>query len=68
MYLLLVALGLCPPPVVRGVYLLLELNETYNNMMVPTFDKKWNLDPMITTILDPIIQICELAIETQKCI
>ncbi|XP_020581420.1 conserved oligomeric Golgi complex subunit 6 [Phalaenopsis equestris] len=63
----LVAVDLSPPLAVReGVSLLLELIETYNGMMVPASGKRPEFDPVIAALLDPIIQICELAAETQK--
>ncbi|XP_020693435.2 conserved oligomeric Golgi complex subunit 6 [Dendrobium catenatum] len=63
----LVAVDLSPPPAVReGVSLLLELIETYNGMMVSASGMKPDFDPVLAALLDPIIQICELAAETQK--
>lgn len=55
----LVAVDLSPPPPVReGVAVLLELIETYNSMMLPTSGKKPPFDAVISTMLDPIIQVC----------
>lgn len=55
----LVAVDLSPPPAVReGVSLLLELIDTYNSMMVPASGKKTEFDPVITALLDPIVQVC----------
>ncbi|OMO89334.1 Component of oligomeric golgi complex [Corchorus capsularis] len=62
----LVAVDLSPPPAVReGVSVLLEIIETYNSMMVPA-DKKPAFDPVISALLDPIIQMCEQAAEAHK--
>jgi hypothetical protein len=61
----LVAVDLSPPPAVReGISLLLELIDTYNSMMVPAFGKRPNFDPVISALLDPIIQLsflCQLS-------
>lgn len=55
----LVAVDLSPPPAVReGVSVLLEVIENYNSMMVPTSGQKPVFDPVISAILDPIIQVC----------
>lgn len=63
----LVAVDLSPPPAVReAVSLLLELIETYNGMMFPASGKKPDFDPVISALLDPVIQICELASEAHK--
>lgn len=63
----LVAVDLSPPPAVReGISLLLELIDTYNSMMVPASGKRPNFDPVISALLDPIIQVCEQAAEAQK--
>jgi conserved oligomeric Golgi complex subunit 6 len=54
----LVAVDLSPPPAVReGISLLLELIDTYNSMMVPASGKGPNFDPVISALLDPIIQV-----------
>lgn len=54
----LVAVDLSPPPAVReGISLLLELIDTYNSMMVPASGKRPNFDPVISALLDPIIQV-----------
>ena len=54
----LVAVDLSPPPAVReGVSLLLELISTYNSMMISASGKGLNFDPVISAILDPIIQV-----------
>lgn len=61
----LVAVDLSPPPAVReGISLLLELIDTYNSMMVPASGKRPNFDPVISELLDPIIQVsflCQLS-------
>lgn len=54
----LVAVDLSPPPAVReGVSLLLDLIDTDNSMMVPASVKKPDFDPVITALLDPIVQV-----------
>lgn len=59
----LVAVDLSPPPAVReGISLLLELINTYNSMMVPASGKRLNFDPVISAILDPIIQVSFLCL------
>lgn len=63
----LVAVDLSPPPAVReGVSLLLELINIHDSMMVPASGEKPNFDPVISALLDPIIQICEQAMEAHK--
>ncbi|KAL7187876.1 hypothetical protein ACSBR1_037848 [Camellia fascicularis] len=63
----LVAVDLSPPPAVReGVSVLLEIIETHDGMMVPASGKKSDFDPVISALLDPIIQICEQAAEAHK--
>ncbi|XP_045813719.1 conserved oligomeric Golgi complex subunit 6 [Trifolium pratense] len=63
----LVAVDLSPPPAVReGVSVLLEIIENYNGMMVPASGQKPVFDPVISAILDPIIQMCEQAAEAHK--
>lgn len=60
----LVAVDLSPPLAVReGVSVLLELVETHNSMML---QKKPPFDPVISALLDPIIQICEQAADAHK--
>lgn len=55
----LVAVDLSPPPAMReGVSVLLEIIENYNSMMVPASGQKPVFDPVISAILDPIIQAC----------
>lgn len=62
----LVAVDLSPPPAVReGVSVLLEIIETYDSMMIPP-SKKPEFDPVISALLDPIIQMCEQAAEAHK--
>ncbi|KMS97540.1 hypothetical protein BVRB_5g126010 [Beta vulgaris subsp. vulgaris] len=61
-----VAVDLSPPPAVReGVSVLLEIMETYDGMMIP-LSKKPQFDPVISALLDPIIQMCEQAAEAHK--
>ncbi|KAG6780101.1 hypothetical protein POTOM_016513 [Populus tomentosa] len=63
----LVAVDLSPPKAVReGVSVLLEIIETHNSMMVPVTAKKPDFDPVISALLDPIIQMCEQAAEAHK--
>uniref|UniRef100_A0A7N0T243 Conserved oligomeric Golgi complex subunit 6 n=1 Tax=Kalanchoe fedtschenkoi TaxID=63787 RepID=A0A7N0T243_KALFE len=63
----LVAVDLSPPPAVReGVSVLLEIVEIYDSMMVPATGKKPDFDPVISALLDPIIQMCEQAAEAHK--
>ncbi|XP_047325416.1 conserved oligomeric Golgi complex subunit 6-like [Impatiens glandulifera] len=66
-YPALVAVDLSPPMAVReGVSLLLEIIETYDNMMFPASRKKPPFDPVISALLDPIIQMCEQAADAHK--
>lgn len=37
--------------------MLLEIIETYNSMMVPASGKKPAFDPVLSALLDPIIQV-----------
>lgn len=54
----LVAVDLSPPPAVReGVSILLEIIATHNGMMVPASEKKPDFDPVISALLNPIIQV-----------
>uniref|UniRef100_A0A103Y372 Conserved oligomeric Golgi complex subunit 6 n=1 Tax=Cynara cardunculus var. scolymus TaxID=59895 RepID=A0A103Y372_CYNCS len=63
----LVAVDLSPPPAVReGVSVLHELIEIHDSMMVPASGKKPIFDPVISALLDPIIQICEQAMEAHR--
>ncbi|KAI3707764.1 hypothetical protein L2E82_36569 [Cichorium intybus] len=63
----LVAVDLSPPAAVReGVSLLLELIAIHDSMMVPASGIKPIFDPVISALLDPIIQICEQAMEAYK--
>ncbi|XVE99967.1 hypothetical protein REPUB_Repub03eG0245500 [Reevesia pubescens] len=62
----LVAVDLSPPAAVReGVSVLLEIIETYNSMMVPASGKKLAFDPVISALLDPIIQVSCLMLVDQ---
>lgn len=55
----LVAIDLSPPSAVREVVpVLLEIIETYDRMMVPASGKKPAFDPVMSALLDPIIQVC----------
>ncbi|KAM7269052.1 hypothetical protein ACFE04_024549 [Oxalis oulophora] len=63
----LVPVDLSPPSAVReSVSLLLEIIETYNSMMLSALGKKPSFGPVISALLDPIIQICEQAAEAHK--
>nr|ATB19488.1 putative COG7 [Juniperus procera] len=63
----LVAVDLSPPPAVgEGVSLLLELIDTYHSMLVPASGMKLDFEPVISALLDPIIQMCEQAAEAYK--
>lgn len=54
----LVAVDLSPPPAVReGVSALLEMIATHDSMMVSVSGKKPAFDPVISALLDPIIQV-----------
>ncbi|KAL9241180.1 hypothetical protein vseg_015321 [Gypsophila vaccaria] len=62
----LVAVDLSPPAAVReGVSVLLEIVETYDSIMLPP-SKKPEFDPVISALLDPIIQMCGQAAEAHK--
>ncbi|CAO2834078.1 unnamed protein product [Amaranthus hypochondriacus] len=62
----LVAVDLSPPPAVReGVTVLMEILETYDAMMIPP-SKKPEFDPVMSALLDPVIQMCEQAAEAHK--
>ncbi|XP_047972626.1 conserved oligomeric Golgi complex subunit 6 [Salvia hispanica] len=63
----LVSVDLSPPQALReGVSLLLEIIETYDSMMVPMSGKDPAFEPVISALLDPIIQMCEQAAEAHK--
>ncbi|KAK9144192.1 hypothetical protein Sjap_004095 [Stephania japonica] len=63
----LVAVDLSPPPAVReGVSVLLEVIDTYNSIMVPASATKPDFDPVISALLDPIVQMCEKAAEAHR--
>lgn len=58
-----VAVDLSPPPAVaEGISALLELLNTYNGMMVPAGGKKPDFQPVMSAMLDPIIQVFLLCI------
>ncbi|MCO5598412.1 hypothetical protein L7F22_052507 [Adiantum nelumboides] len=60
-----VAVDLSPPPAVgEGISALLELLTTYNRMMVPAGGKKPDFQPVMSAMLDPIIEMCERAADT----
>ncbi|RVX14535.1 Conserved oligomeric Golgi complex subunit 6 [Vitis vinifera] len=60
-------LDLSPPAALReGVSVLLEIIETHDSMMIPASEKKPAFDPVISALLDPIIQMCEQAAEAHK--
>eukprot|EP00250_Pteridium_aquilinum_P012241 c20594_g1_i1 orf=150-2279(+) len=60
-----VAVDLSPPPAVaEGISALLELLDTYNGMMVPAGGKKPDFQPVMSAMLDPIIQMCEKAADS----
>ncbi|PHT93179.1 hypothetical protein T459_01061 [Capsicum annuum] len=63
----LVAVDLSTPPALReGVSVLLEIIQTHDSMMIPASGKKPDFDPVISALLDPIIQMCEQAAEAHK--
>ncbi|KAJ4952435.1 hypothetical protein NE237_029267 [Protea cynaroides] len=63
----LVAVDLSPPAAVReGISVSLEIIETYNGMMVPASGRKTDFEPVLSALLDPIVQMCEQAAETHK--
>ncbi|CAM6119888.1 unnamed protein product, partial [Calypogeia fissa] len=60
----LVAVDLSPPAAVaEGVNVLLELIDNYTKMMVPAGGRKPDFEPVITAVVDPLIQMCEKAAE-----
>lgn len=60
-YPLPVAVDLSPPTALReGVSLLCEIIETHESMMFPASGKKPDFHPVISALLDPIIQVCSL--------
>lgn len=55
----LVAVDLSPPLAVReGVSVLLEIINTNNSMMVPASGKRPDFDPVLSALLNPIVQVC----------
>lgn len=55
----LVSVDLSPPTAVReGVSMLLEIIQTHDSMMFPALEKKPVFDPVISALLDPIVQVC----------
>lgn len=66
-YPLPVAVDLSPPTALRdGVSLLCEIIETHDSMMFPASGMKPDFHPVISALLDPIIQMCEQAAEAHK--
>lgn len=66
----LVAVDLSPPPALReGVSVLLEIIANYDSMMVTVSGKKPAFEPVISALLDPIIQVCfsELLFNAMPC-
>ncbi|MCO5600340.1 hypothetical protein L7F22_054451 [Adiantum nelumboides] len=64
-YLPPVAVDLSPlPAVAEGIAALLELLTTYNRMMVSAGGKKPDFQPVVSAMLDPIIEMCERAADT----
>ncbi|EYU37491.1 hypothetical protein MIMGU_mgv1a002271mg [Erythranthe guttata] len=62
-----VSVDLSPPSALKeGVSVLLEIIETYSSVMVPVSGKKPLFEPVISALLDPIIQMCEQAAEAHK--
>ncbi|KAH6830622.1 oligomeric golgi complex subunit [Perilla frutescens var. hirtella] len=63
----LVSVNLAPPQALReGISLLLEIIETYDSIMVALSGKNPGFEPVISALLDPIIQMCEQAAEAHK--
>ncbi|XP_031503357.1 conserved oligomeric Golgi complex subunit 6 [Nymphaea colorata] len=63
----IITVDLSPPPFVsEGVLVLLEIIDTYNSMMVPASGKKPDFEPVISALLDPIVQMCQKAADAQK--
>lgn len=57
----LVSVDLSPPPAVReGVSVMLEIIDAHNSMMVSASGTSF--DPVISALLDPIIQVCLLVL------
>ncbi|CAI9095001.1 OLC1v1030851C1 [Oldenlandia corymbosa var. corymbosa] len=66
-YPLPVSVDLSPPTALReGVSLLCEIIETHNSMMFSASGKRADFHPVISALLDPIIQMCEQAAEAHK--
>ncbi|CAA6667106.1 unnamed protein product [Spirodela intermedia] len=52
-----IAADLSPPPaIMEGVSLLLEIIDTYSSMMFPASAKKPEFDPVMASLLDPIVE------------
>ncbi|CAA7403920.1 unnamed protein product [Spirodela intermedia] len=62
-----IAADLSPPPaIMEGVSLLLEIIDTYSSMMFPASAKKPEFDPVMASLLDPIVEMCEKAAEAHR--
>ena len=49
---------LSPPPAVReAVSLMLEIIDAYRSMMFPASAKKPEFDPVVASLLDPVVQV-----------
>ncbi|XP_078442754.1 oligomeric golgi complex subunit [Wolffia australiana] len=66
-YPIRIAVDLSPPPAVReGVSLMLEIIDTYSSMMFPALAKRPDFHPVISSLLDPIVLMCEKAAESHE--
>lgn len=67
-YPALVAVDLSPPPAVaEGVSVLLELIDNYTKMMVPAGGKKPDFEPVISAVMDPLIQVRPVLEQRFRC-
>ncbi|KAJ3682175.1 hypothetical protein LUZ60_014748 [Juncus effusus] len=63
----LVPADLAPPPAVReGISIVIELIQTYNSIMLPPSAPKPSFLPVISSLLDPVVQMCEKAAEAHR--